>query len=235
MNKPALYLLSGLLCDSTVWDEVSENLGDIVDVTIMSFEGLESITMMAQQVLDHAPLEFMLIGHSMGGRVALEVYRQSPERVEKLGLFNTGVHSRKSGELESRQKLLDLAYEHGMSAVAEAWLTPMMSQASLSDEVLMAKLTGMVENYQVGSFVGQIKALLERPNAESILPLVDVPTLLLSGSEDQWSPVVQHELMKQKIHNSRLVVVEKAGHMAPVEKPVIVSGIIRDWLLGLHD
>ena len=230
-TKSPLLLLSGLLCDDTVWQAIADQITDVADVTMMSFQNHETIKAMAEQVLTFAPKTFALAGHSMGGRVALEVYRQALSRVERLALFNTGIHSKKENELQGRQKLLSLAKDEGMMAVAKAWLPPMMSATSLTDTALMNGLEAMVARYSTENFFKQIQALLARPNAKNVLTTISVPTLLLSGSDDQWSPVAQHQAMQQKIKNSRMAIIENAGHMAPAERPNEVSNVIRQWLM----
>lgn len=229
-DKISLYFLSGLMCDDTVWQEIADQLSDIANVSMMSFRGFNSIEKMAEKVLSEASAPFSLIGHSMGGRVALEAYRKAPDQIERLGLFNTGVHPRRETELAGRQILLDIADNQGMPEVAKVWLPPMMAESGLNNPNLMAKLESMVIKYKPEEFHDQIKALLERPNAEAVLPLIKVPTLLLSGTEDKWSPISQHEEMQKEIANSTLIKISDAGHMAPVEQPTQVSSQIRQWL-----
>jgi pimeloyl-ACP methyl ester carboxylesterase len=101
----SLLLLSGLLCDETVWTEAAQDLASIADVRIVSFEGYDSIQAMAEYVLRMAPPQFLVAGHSMGGRVALEIFRQAKERVLGLALLNSGVHPLRAGEIESRGRL----------------------------------------------------------------------------------------------------------------------------------
>src|SRR5216684_7362599 len=143
--KHPLLLLSGLLCDETVWADIPERLGDAADVRIISFRGFSSIPAMAEHVLTMAPERFAVAGHSMGGRVALEVVRSAPRRVSGLALLNTGVHTVRDGEPQSRGRLLRLAYEHGMSALAAEWLPPMMAAGSARTVELMPRLIAMVE------------------------------------------------------------------------------------------
>jgi pimeloyl-ACP methyl ester carboxylesterase len=232
-DRPALLLLSGLLCDETVWDGVASRLADVVQTRAVSFAGLSSIESMAQRVLDVAPPRFALAGHSMGGRVALEVLAQAPQRVTGLALLNTGVHARAPGETESRARLVDLARSEGMAALAAEWLPPMMGANAVRTAALMPGLTAMVERNTSQSYAGQIQALLDRPDAASVLALIDVPTLLLSGSDDRWSPVSQHAQMQALMTNARLVTVLDAGHMAPVERPDAVAAALRDWLAAI--
>ncbi len=228
-HKRPLLLLSGLLCDATLWSDIPARLADVADVRVLSFRGFTSISQMAEHVLASAPEHFALAGHSMGGRVALEVMRTAPQRVSALALLNTGIHAVRDGEPQSRSRLLRLAYEHGMSALAAEWLPPMLAVGPRKAE-LMARLVVMVERSTPDSYAGQIKALLKRPEAATVLPTINVPTLLLSGSEDTWSPVSQHETMRRRIPHATLFEVHGAAHMAPVERPDAVALALREWL-----
>ena len=229
-ERQHIVFLCGLLCDETVWQSVASQLQDDFDCSICSFAGFTSLVDMAKSVIATAPTDFILVGHSMGGRVALEMYRECPERIKMLGLFNTGVHLPKEGEAAGRQKLLDIADTKGMTAVADAWLPPMMAQRSLQNQDLMHSLQNMVTRYSAKQFHGQIHALLQRPEVESILSNIKAPTLLVSADEDSWSPVEQHKTMFKSIEGAELAVIQGAGHMAPIECPEAVAVIIREFV-----
>jgi pimeloyl-ACP methyl ester carboxylesterase len=231
--KQHLLLLSGLLCDETVWADIPGRLADVAEVRILSFGGFSSIAAMAEHVLTVAPERFALAGHSMGGRVALEAVRSARSRIAGLALLNTGVHTVRDGEPQSRGRLLRLAYEKGMAALAAEWLPPMMAGGARSAE-LMPRLAAMVERSTPDAYAGQINAMLNRPDALPVLPEIDVPTLLLSGSEDTWSPVSQHETMRRRIPHATLFEIHGAGHMAPFERPDAVAVALREWLRMLQ-
>ncbi len=231
-QKESLVLLSGLLCDETIWFDVANNLKDSVSTYLISFKGYDSIENMAKKVLDNSPETFCLVGHSMGGRVALEIMKQAPKRVKKLALFNTGVHGVSQKEIEGRETLINIAKNEGINALMKQWLPPMMSEMGLNNKPLMSKLEKMVLSYSKEEYLKQIKALINRPDALSILSSIKIPTLLLSGTEDKWSPISQHEEMQKHISNSQLIVIEKAGHMAPAEFPKEVSKAIKNWLFN---
>lgn len=231
--KQPLLLLSGLLCDETVWADIPERLADVAEVRILSFGGFSSIAAMAEHVLAVAPERFALAGHSMGGRVALEAMRSARSRITGLALLNTGVHTVRDGEPQSRGRLLRLAYEKGMSALAAEWLPPMMAGGARSAE-LLPRLAAMIERSTPDVYAGQINALLNRPDALPVLPEIQVPTLLLSGSEDTWSPVSQHETMRRRIPHATLFEIHAAGHMAPFERPDAVAVALREWLRMLQ-
>lgn len=212
-----VFLLPGLLCDETIWADQRDALGDVV---IPDFRHVNSIRAMAQIVLDAAPRHFALAGHSMGGRVALEVYRMAPERVDRLALLDTGVHPRAANEEAKRGELVDLARRQGMAAMAARWLPPMLHP---DHSALLEPLTEMVLRSTPETFANQQRALLDRPDARAVLGGIRCPTLVLCGRQDIWSPVAQHEEIAASIPSASLVIVEDCGHMSPVEQPEAVT------------
>ncbi len=231
-GKPVLFLLPGLLCDETVWACQVAALGASAEIRVADFRGFDSITAMAQSVLVGAPRHFAVAGHSMGARAALEIARLAPERVTRLALLDTGAHPRSAGEAEKRQVLVDLAHREGMAALAARWLPPMVHPDRVADETLMAPLRAMVLRMTPDIHERQIKALLDRPDAEAVLPTIRCPVLVGVGRQDAWSPLAQHEAIVAAVPHARLVVFENSGHMAPIEAPEAVTAALRDWLMA---
>jgi pimeloyl-ACP methyl ester carboxylesterase len=225
--RPTIFLLPGLLCDAEIWKHQDAALSEFANVVIADFRFARSIPAMAQIVLESAPERFSIAGHSMGGRVALEVVRMASARVEKLALLDTGIHPRKPNEEAGRQQLIDLARREGMGALATPWLQPMLHPDHTQ---LIAPLMEMVKRSTPETFENQQRALLDRPDARTALASIHCPTLVLCGREDIWSPVGQHEEIARLIPGATLVVVEKCGHMSPVERPEAVTAALREWI-----
>lgn len=225
--SPTIFLLPGLLCDDTMWTAQSDALTNCADVIVPDFRFLDSFAAMAQLVLDAAPARFSIAGHSMGGRVALEVFRMAPEKVERLALLDTGVHPRGPQEPAKRQELIDIGYREGMAAVAARWLPPMLHPDHMA---LLPVLTEMVLRSTPESFEKQQRALLNRPDPRPLLAQIHCPTLVLCGRQDTWSPVAQHEEIAASIEGAKLVVVEDCGHMAPYEQPGAVTAALQAWM-----
>jgi pimeloyl-ACP methyl ester carboxylesterase len=221
------------LCDETIWADIPSRLASIANARVISFAGFTSIAGMAGQVLAAAPPRFALAGHSMGGRVALEVWRQAPERVTALALLNTGVHPPRDSEFESRGVLVRLARRQGMAALADEWLPPMMGASPERVAQVMPALKAMVQRSTAESFAGQVNALLQRPDARPVLPSITVPTLLLSGTNDAWSSLSQHADMQRSVLGSTLVEIAGAGHMSPIERPDAVARALKGWLASV--
>lgn len=234
MARGWLVLLPGLLCDETAWRAQQRALSR-VHCLIPSFGALSSITAMAQQVLAEVPAErFALAGHSMGGRVALEMLRLAPQRIERLALLDSGLDPLPPGaagesERTQRAALLALAQHEGMRAMGRQWARGMVHPAQL-DTPLFETVLQMIERRTPAEFEAQIRALLARPDARGVWAAVRCPTLLACGRQDNWSPLARHQQMQALLPAARLVVVEDAGHMAPMEQPAAVSAALADWL-----
>jgi pimeloyl-ACP methyl ester carboxylesterase len=229
-DKPVLYLLPGLLCDATVWRHQVDHLVDLAEVRVPDYRDCDSLTAMAEHVLNDAPECFAVAGHSMGGRVALEIVRKARERVTHLALLDTATHPTAESEYAKRLGWVDLARREGMTALEEVWLPPMVHPDRLGDADLMQPLKAMVESYTPEQFAGEIHALLERPDATPVLAAITCPTLVLCGREDAWSTLEGHRKIAAAIAGSRMLVIEHCGHFAPIEQPEAVTGALRDWL-----
>lgn len=227
--KPVLYLLPGLLCDATVWEHQWASLARHADVRIPVFRGLTSFRAMALSVLEDAPEQFSVVGHSMGGRVALEMMHLVPERIEKFGLMSVGAHPVQPGEQAARMALVDLAEKEGMEALADKWIPPMVLPARHGDKALMQKIRAMVLRHTPFDHRCHIEAALTRADQSLYLPAIEHKVLLLCGAEDSWSPLVQHQKIQQQLRTSELHSIADAGHMVTMERPEAVSRVLVNW------
>jgi pimeloyl-ACP methyl ester carboxylesterase len=230
MTKTTIYLLCGLLCDEIVWRDQAEALRADHDVRIVSFQGFDSLTEMAASVLDNAPARFALAGHSMGGRVALEVCRMAPERVERLALLGTGFESVAPGEPERRAVLVDRAASGGIDAIGSIWSLPMLAPRHRDDPALVQTMLDMVGRMSSEIYAKQVHALLNRPDAGDVLAALACPTLILCGREDGWSPPERHVEMARMVRHAALRLIDDCGHMCTMEQPAEVVAALREWL-----
>lgn len=221
-----LAILPGLLCDSRMFGRQQEAfIGTIVVDGF--YAGCQSLADMADFALQRLPARFSLLGHSMGARIALEILRRAPERVERLALADTGVHAIGQGERERRYALRDLGREHGMEALVAEWLRPMLAPANAA---LFDALAPMCVAAGQAGYERQIEAMLARPAVEDVLGGITCPTLVIVGALDAWSPVAQHESLAAAIEGAVLRVVPGAGHMLPVEAPDAFNRALAEWL-----
>ncbi|MBX9871264.1 MAG: alpha/beta hydrolase [Burkholderiaceae bacterium] len=230
-----LMLLPGLNCDAAVWAPQVAALQGQARCVVPAWGLRDSLTAMAQQVLDEASTErFSVAGHSMGGRVALELMRLAPQRVERLALLDTGTHPLAAGEAGEKERagrmaLLKVAQTQGMRAMAQEWAKGMVHPDRIGGPVF-DEVLAMFDRGSAAQYAAQIHALLNRPDAAPLLPGITCPTLVLTGRQDAWSGPAQHEAMAAAIPNAQLVIVEDSGHMTTLEQPQAVSAALADWL-----
>lgn len=233
--KPTLMLLPGLMCDYTVWKHQMAALSEAWDCIVVDYEDDNSLVTMARRVLDQAPVSFTMAGHSMGGRVALEVMRLAPEKVQRLALLDTGYAGLAVGdagekEVAGRMARVKTANEQGVTAMARDWVTGMVHPDRLNDTALINDIVTMFNRKSPAIFEAQIKALIERPDATSVLSDIDCPTTFIVGRQDAWSTPEQHQAMADNVRHSRLEIIENAGHMSTMEQPGAMTKVFWQWL-----
>ncbi len=236
MTRHPLILIPGLLCDATVWAAQIEALADVATARVAEPGACDSLGDMAEAILAQAPPRFAVAGHSMGGRIALELVRRAAGRITGLALLDTDYAPLPCGaagerERQERHKLLELAHREGMRAVGERWLRiPMVHPDRLRDAELLERILEMIARRTPAQFAAQVRALLARPDAGSLLPMIRCPTLVLCGRDDAWALLAAHRTMAERIPGSMLVSIPECGHMAPLERPAAVSRALRAWL-----
>ncbi len=234
--RPTLLLLPGLMCDRAVWTAQIEALSATHECIVPHYGTLDSLSAMAAKVLRETPPGPLAVaGHSMGGRIAFEMWAQAPERIGRLALLDTSYHPLPAGDEGERERagrpaLLEIARTQGLRPMAREWARGMVHAHHLGTPLFEAVLD-MFERSSVAAFAAQIEALLARRDATSLLGTIRVPTLVLCGRDDAWSPPARHEFMHERIAGSTLAVIGRCGHMSPMEEPEAVTAALSEWLV----
>lgn len=224
-----LTILPGLICDSQMFAAQIESFAGAQCVDGF-YGGADRLEDMALYALERMPDRSAVLGHSMGSRVALEIYRIAPERIARLAMADTGVHQPRPGEREKRYALRDLGRAEGYEALVDEWLPPMIGSSHRDNAAIRECLRNMCLSAGQQVFEAQINALLHRPELDSLLPTIDCPVTLVAGEEDEWAPVDQHRQIAEAIPGARLTILPRAGHMAPIEQPGSFNQALADWL-----
>jgi pimeloyl-ACP methyl ester carboxylesterase len=233
-----LLLLPGLACDSAVWAHQSQHFSAKTNTSVADYGASDSIQAMARAALAGMPERFSIAAHSMGGRVAFEIYGAVPERVAGLALLDTAYRPPAAGEASERERfermeLVRIAETQGMRAMGQHWMPKIVHPDRLTDAPLIESILDMFDRKTPDIYRAQVNALLNRPDATPVLAAIRCPTLVLCGREDAWSPVAQHQDIASRIAGSKLEVIERCGHMAPMERPDEVTAALDEWFATL--
>jgi len=183
-------------------------------------------------LLDHLGVQtFALGGLSMGGQIALEIYRQAPDRVESLLLADTfaGLDSPERRQL--RLVTADRLEREGMQVYAVEELPKMMTPANVEQQPDVARhVMEMMTTTPPRGAAAALRGRARRRDYLPLLPAIRVPTTVIVGREDAYTPVAMAEELANNIPGARLVVIEGAGHMPNLERPDPFNRALADWL-----
>ena len=231
MEKSPLVLIPGLLCDERLWRPQIENLADIADIWIADHTRSDTMAGVARDVLADAPFtSFALAGLSMGGYIALEIMRQAPQRIARLGLLDTAASAERPEQTQKRMEFIELAERGEFPRVTEILLPLLIHPSQLEQPVLTDIVRSMANNIGKEAFVRQQKAIMSRTDSLGLLPAIACPTLVLCGRQDALTPLARHQEMAAGIRSARLEIIEDCGHLSTLEKPAEVSAALRRWL-----
>lgn len=220
-----LVLLHGYPLDHHLWDDVAPLLVDKFDLilpdlrgfgessTVDSFYSMEDIASDIAALLDHLEIQkTAIVGHSMGGYVALAFARLYPERVSGLGLVSSQVLADAPDRKEGRYKSAAEVADKGIGSVVAA-MTPKFT----SNRELQEFAHESMESQQPAAYVGALKAMAERVDSTSLLSSLKVPVVLVHGAADQLIPIDRAREVKAALPDAYLVEISGAGHMPMME------------------
>ena len=102
----------------------------------------------------------------------------------------------------------------------------------LKDKALVKVLQDMAMTIGADGYANQQRAIMGRRDNTRLLAKINVPTIVVAGHNDQVLPVAFSEELAAGIKGSRLIVLERCGHVAPLEQPAGVTAAMREWLLA---
>ena len=162
----------------------------------------------------------VLVGHSMGGFVAQEVYARHPERVGALVLCFTSAAFGGAGGDFARQfiaaRIAPLDDGKTMAEIA-ARLMPSM-RGSRSDAQGLAHAEGVMAGVPPETYREAVR-LLTTFDRRAQLPEIRVPTLLVAGGDDRVAPAEVMQRMARKIPGAEFVLLDGCGHLGPMDQP----------------
>jgi 3-oxoadipate enol-lactonase len=200
-----------------------------------SSAGPATMNQMAQDVahlLDHLEIERAVIGGlSMGGYVALAFYKQFPARVRALVLADTRAQADSEEAKQTRAQQAERALSEGMAGIADAMLPKLLTPETVSKRPeIVKRVRDMMLKTKPEGAASALLGMAQRDDQTQLLLSISAPALILVGAEDAITPVADSEQMQQVIADSRLVVIENAGHVSNLERTEQFNEALLDFL-----
>jgi 3-oxoadipate enol-lactonase len=180
-------------------------------------------------LLDHLDIERAVVGGmSMGGYIAFALLRRAPERVKGLVLIDTKATADDEEMLQKRRALIEQVRNGGPKEAADT--SKMLTERTHQENPdLVDYVQSIMLSTPADGIVGALQAMIVRPDSTSMLRTINVPTLIIVGSDDPLTPPESAKQMQQVMPNARLVVIEDAAHASNLERPEDVNRAILDW------
>jgi len=173
-------------------------------------------------------------GLSMGGYIALSLLRRHRERIRALVLADTRATADTDEVRANRMRLIALVEEHGIEALAARQLRPTLGRSTFEHhpEIVEAVRRMMASSPAAGA-IGALRAMAARPDSTGLLAHIDVPTLVVGGVEDTFTPPSELEALAAAIPGGRLELLERCGHVCPIERPAAFNHVVSEFIATL--
>lgn len=232
----AVLLLHGYLESLEVWDDFAGRLGKKYRVIRMDLPGhgfsqwgerkvigIDYMAATAAEALKEVlgPGEkCTVVGHSMGGYVALALAVNYPERIEGLVLFHSSPGGDTPERQENRQREMDL-----ILAGKKEMLSRINPGKGFADRNLK-RCADMIEELSEqmmmtddDAIVAVLQGMAERPDRSGVMRSLEIPQLMIFGREDNFIPVEGAEAIAEAEPQAEVAWLEQSGHMGFVEQP----------------
>ena len=231
--KPTLVFLHGIGGRASGWAAIQQacaqagyaslawdmpGYGDSPMIEPCTFDGLADAlaALMDAQQLQQA----VLVGHSLGGMVALQMWARHPERVAGLvlaasspgfgqgsGDFQKAFIAKRLAPLEAGQSMAEVAQTLVPTMVAPGYVGPGLAQA----KACMGSITP-------AAYKAALRALVQFEQ-RSALPTITVPTLCIAGEHDRTATPTVVQRMAEKIPHAQYLCLPGVGHLLTFEQP----------------
>lgn len=185
-------------------------------------------------LLDHLETaQATVMGVSMGGYVALAMYRRRPERIAGLVLADTRAEGDTPPTQERRRQTAEGLRAQGVAVLRDRVDDLFAETTRRVHPALVAEAQDWLTAQSPEGLAHLTLGMALRADQTALLPTIDVPTVLICGEEDRVSPPESMRHMAAAIPGARFYLVSKAGHLAPLEHPAAFNRIVREFLKTL--
>jgi pimeloyl-ACP methyl ester carboxylesterase len=191
---------------------------------------LTSIEDMAQDIATRLPLRFDLVGWSMGGYIAFELYPLVADRLRKLVLINTSARPESLEARARRAEFLRSMEAKGLGAVCADQFEELMVDPNVVDPEFKKRIVADSVELGESTIRSQVEALMSRNDRRPFLKDIHVPVLVIAGHEDPVTPPECSIEIARAIPNATLHILEQVGHCSPWEQSERVNELMRSFL-----
>jgi pimeloyl-ACP methyl ester carboxylesterase len=241
-----LVLLHGFCETSAIWkyqlSELSEHfhllIPDLPGFGKSAYKGtdlsMEYFADAVFQMLDQERIfEAHVLGHSMGGYVALAMAEKFPERISKLTLLHSTSLPDNEQRKINRNRTAEFLHKRGVEAFAFSFVPPLFRiETRKNFENDIKEIQDNLLESSADALIAATLGMRERPDRTDLLVQGPFETLLIAGETDAALPISLMEEISQKSNRIHLETIPDCGHMGMIEKPDMVNQLILNFHLN---
>lgn len=173
-------------------------------------------------------------GCSMGGYATLALYQAAPQVFEGMVLANTRAGADSPEARANRRNMLALVDREGPSGVARDMMPKLLGQTTKDNNpTAEATVRRFIKQQSPVAIRSAVHRMMHRPDSLPLLAQVSVPTLVITGAEDEMIPVEESRRIAKDVRGATLVIVPGAGHLANLEQPEAFNAALTAFLTAL--
>jgi pimeloyl-ACP methyl ester carboxylesterase len=227
-------LLPGLASDHTLWRDQIPLLARRGAVHVTDAHSRHAtLPEMGAGVLAEIDGPLVLIGTSMGGILALEAWRQAPQRVRAMALLGSTARPDTPQMQQVRSEAVALFEAGRMDEVLRANVPFAFHASKASNRALVADYLAMVRRAGAAQLARQNRAIMARADSRPLLPTITCPLLVACGEDDLLTPMECAEEIAVAAPHARLARLPDCGHLLTLEQPERINALLTDWLDSL--
>src|SRR5688572_26995403 len=186
-------------------------------------------------LLDELGVDRVVVGGcSMGGYATMAFMQAAGHRVDGLVLANTRAGADSPEARANRRNMLALVDREGPSGVARDMMPRLLGKTTHeTNPEVEPFVRRLIKQQSPVAIRTAISRMMHRPDSTPLLPKISVPTLVITGEEDELIPVDESRAMAKAIPGATLVIVPRAGHLANLEQPEAFNNALHDFLAKL--
>jgi len=243
INAAPLVFIHGHPFNRTMWAEQAAHFKHDYRLILPDLRGYgESGITTPRVLLDEMALDIIhlldeqnihkatFIGLSMGGQIVLDLYRLIPHRFTSLVIVDSDARAETPESAARRVATADEILQKGMIQHTEETIHKYIAAASMQNHAVYDPLYKMMTGTNPAGAAAAHKGRALRRDHLAILPAINVPALIVVGTEDFFTPISIARLMSDKIPGATLAVIEGAGHLPNMEAPAEFNNTLRSFL-----
>lgn len=241
-----VVLIHGFAEDHTVWNFQAQQLRKnfkVLAIDLPGFSEFDNVVATDISIKDCAVSLYkvltkekigkcIVIGHSMGGYVALAFAEQFPQKIIGLGLVHSNAYKDDEAKMETRIKATKLMAEIGPVPFLEA-TTPSLFFNVPASKAAIAQLMHAAKNFKTSTLITYYNAMRLREDSTLLLKNVSVPVLFIIGKYDKTISIKTALGQSYLGPISYVNILRKSAHMGMLEEPERTTDILHNFCISI--